>query len=273
MRAWYLLPIVCLALPPAVTVAQYRDDDPLREIDPRYPGARPEGMAPPPRYLIMAPTASTLPKGSFDFTMWIFGNGGVLGGTSIGLTNQFQLGVSYGAESLLGESKPIWNPRVGFQLKLQLLQEQYNLPAVTVGYDDQGYGSWISDYDRYTIKSKGLFGVISKNFYTLRVATGFHGGINLSREDDDGDSSPDLFFGWDIHYNQNVSLLVEYTVGLNDNRPDSPVGKGRGYLNVGVRWEYSDQLVLEADITNLFQNKKAVDRVGRELRIVYMEEF
>ena len=217
--------------------------------------------------------SSTLPKGHFDIDMWVFGNGGVLVGTNLGFTARFQLGVSYGAESFLGEGEPVWNDRVSFALKLQLLQETLKIPAITVGYEDQGYGPYLSTPDRYTIKSKGLYAVITKNFYTLSVATGFHGGINYSFETDDDEKGPDIFFGWDIHFHQELSFLLEYTAGLNDNQPGSPVGKGRGYVNVGVRWEYSRQLGLDFILTNLLQNRKDVERIGRELRIVYLQEF
>jgi hypothetical protein len=265
---------ILLLAPFGSTRAQYRDDaDDSRQIDARYPGARPESLAPAPRMLVHTPTASTLAKGDFDVSVLVFGDGGVLAGTSIGLSNRFQLGVIYGAESLLGESSPTWNPRVGFRMKLQLFDEKFKLPAMAVGYDDQGYGAYIETTNRYTIKSKGLYAVISKNFYTLSVATGFHGGINKSFEEDDLDKDPDIFFGWDFHYNHDVSLLVDYSVALNDNAKLSPVGKGRGYLNLGIRWEYSKNLILEAQITNLMKNKKGVDYMGREFRMVYLEQF
>lgn len=264
-----------ITAPTATALGQYQDDRDIRDrrVDPRYPGAREEQMLAAPEHLIDNPTAGTLKKGYFDVTLRVFGNGGVLTGTDIGLSNRFQVGINYGAESLLGENDPIWNPRIGFQVKLQLMQERWSMPAIALGFIDQGYGAYIDDYDRYTIKSKGFYGVISKNFYTLNVATGFHGGINRSLEDNDGGDSPDLFFGWDFHYNQDVSILLEYTAALNDRKADSPVGKGRGYLNLGVRWEFVRQLVMEVDLTDLLGNKKGTDQFGREIRIVYVEAF
>ena len=272
IRTCLVLCILCVLTWSLPAWSQYHEDEP-RDIDSRYPGARPSDFAPPPRYLITAPTASTLPRGHFDITLWDFGDGGVLGATSIGLANRFLIGVSYGAESFLGASDPVWNDRVGFQLKLQLLEEKYKVPAIAVGYDDQGYGPWIDSVSRYVIKSKGAYAVISKNFYTLNIATGFHGGVNYSFEDGDGEQGPDAFLGWDIHYNHEISLLVEYTLGLNDNESGSPVGKGRGFLNMAIRWEYSRQLVLEFILSNLTQNIKNVDNIGRQVRIVYLQEF
>jgi hypothetical protein len=258
------------ALGPTMTYAQYGGDS--DKVDARYPGAR-ENYSPPPRYLIHNPTASPLPKGYFDAYVWVSGHGGLLGGTSMGFTNRLLVGVSYGAEGFLGTSDPIWNDRVCFQIKLNLLPESLKMPAITLGYDDQGYGPFIPEFSRYTIKSKGVYGVITKNFYTLSIATGFHGGVNYSFETDDGEKEPDVFFGWDFHYNQEWSVLLEYSLGLNDNQPGSPVGKGRGYLNGGLRWEFSKSLVMEGILTDLTRNRKDVEQIGRELRIVYLQEF
>lgn len=271
----WALCVVSLCCPLAGAQAQQRttDAERRRQFESRYPGARSDSPLEVPNHLIDIPTAGALPKGYFDVTLRIFGEGGALLGTNIGLSSRFQVGVSYGGESLMGEREAIWNPRVGFGLKLQLVQERWNLPAIALGYIDQGYGAYLDEPNRYTIKSKGFYGAISKNFYTLNVVTGFHAGVNKSLEDDDGDDSPDLFFGWDFHYNQDVSLMLEYTAGLNDNATGSPVGRGRGYLNAGVRWEFARQLVMEADLTNLLQNKKTADQIGRELRIVYVDSF
>lgn len=270
IRRWAVCAL--LAASPSIVRAQYGSDSDSKNVDPRYPGAK-EEHGPPTRYLVHMPTASTLPKGHFDAYAWVSGNGGLLVGTSMGFTNRFLVGVSYGAESFLGTSPPIWNERVSFQVKLQLLPETLKFPAITLGYDDQGHGPYIADFDRYTIKSKGVYGVITKNFYTLSVATGFHAGVNYSFETQDGDKEPDVFLGWDFSYNQEWALLLEYNLGLNDDQPGSPVGKGRGYLNLGLRWEYAKELVMEAILTDLTQNRKDVEQIGRELRIVYLQEF
>jgi hypothetical protein len=86
----------------------------------------------PVRQLIDLPTAATLPRATFDGEMRMYSNGGMLVGTNIGLTNQLQIGISYGAEGIISESKPTWNPRVEFLVKLQVIAETYALPAIAV---------------------------------------------------------------------------------------------------------------------------------------------
>jgi len=73
------------------------------------------------RSLVGCPTAFTLPRASFDFDIHTFPNGGVQGAVHIGLLDQFMIGLSYGAEKILGETKAQGNPRMEVSVKLRLL--------------------------------------------------------------------------------------------------------------------------------------------------------
>jgi outer membrane receptor protein involved in Fe transport len=50
-----------------------------------------------------------------------------------------------------------------------------------------------------------------------------------------------------------VSVVAEYDFGLNDD--ESKVGRGRGYLNAGVRWSIGKGLTLGFDFRNLTNNR------------------
>jgi len=60
-----------------------------------------------PRTLIECPTAGLLPRGSFDFDVRIFPNGGMLSGVSIGLMNRLLIGFSFGGEQIIGDGSVI----------------------------------------------------------------------------------------------------------------------------------------------------------------------
>ena len=230
----------------------------------------------PLRWLIDVPTAGTLPRGSFDAEMRVFNQGGVLLGTDVGLSNRLQLGLSYGAEGIIAQGNPVWNPRVEFQVKLQVITEDVSLPAVAVGFSSQGFGRWIDSLDRYEIKSRGFFAVASKgylgpggNFYT-----GVHGGINYSMESDvDNDETANFFFGFDAKLPNDFAILADYDMALNDDRDTLALGKGWGYLNVGFRWLFMERMMIEADVKNILMNREGVKSLGRELRILYLEYF
>lgn len=229
----------------------------------------------PPRQLIDCPTAGTLPRASFDVHVRDFSGGGLLTSINIGLHNKFSLGISYGGTGVLGQSKPTWQDHPEFEVKYQIIPETYAIPAFTLGFASQGYGPYLKELDRYTYKSRGFYMVISKAYQTYEWATGFHGGINYSLEHTgDHDSSPNFFFGFDMSVNHNVAFMAEYDLALNDDKKlDGIGGKGRGYFNFGLRWIFYERLELGIDLKNLFDNRRDVNDISRELRISYYEFF
>ena len=62
------------------------------------------------------------------------------------------------------------------------------MPAVAFGFDSQGYGFYDASAERYQIKSKGFYTVLSKSFWLLGPL-GVHGGAHYSLEDDDDGSA------------------------------------------------------------------------------------
>ncbi len=225
------------------------------------------------RKLIDSPTANMLPRGSFDFDLRVYPQGGLFGAVDIGLTNRFMLGVSYGAANLFGEGGVNWNKRVEFMAKYKVVKESYGLPAISLGFDTQGAGAFDDSLRRYTIKSKGFYAVLSKGYLSGATPLDFHIGANYSLENKDGDKSPSFFAGIELRFRHDLAWVVEYDLALNDNKSSSPYGKGRGYLNTGLRWIFSDRLNLEIDLKNLLVNRKNAKSFSRELRIIYLEYF
>jgi len=241
-----------------------------------------------PTVLIDCPTAGTLRRATFDIVMRTYPNGGVLAGTNIGLSNRFTIGLSYGSEGIIAEEPPNWNPRVEFNVKLSLVDESLLLPAASIGFCSQGFGSYVkqgpdttyeSDKGRYSFKSKGFYAVASKNYPFYNWQVGLHGGINYSMEQVD-DKNMDFFIGLDSRLNRDVGIVAEYDFGLNDDA-DNSLGGGRGYLNAAIQWLYSDNLVLEVLLKNLTNNRsknqnsegKGIEDIWRGFRVTYIESF
>lgn len=232
----------------------------------------------PPRFLVDAPTAGTLPRGSFTIDMRVYDNGGFLAATAVGLSSRFMVGISYGVEGLISEGDTHENPRIEFHVKLRLIDESRLLPAFAIGFNSQGYGAFRDDLDRYTYKSKGFYGVISRSFIFEDVTMGSHAGINYSLENDvDEDKEPTVFVGFDARFRYNIGFFAEYDLALNDDRSSVGYAKGRGYLNLGLSWNYTENLQLEFILRNLLQNRHEREgedlTIGRELRLTYIEFF
>lgn len=230
----------------------------------------------PPRSLVDLPTAGTLPRGYFNIGLRLYDQGGALGYTDIGLSSRFQLGISYGGNSIVSSNDPNWNPRIGFNLKLRIVDELEFFPAIAVGYTDQGYGFYSTDFDRYRFKSRGFYAVTSRSFYFYKWTSGWHFGLNYSNESDkDGDKDLNLYAGFDATFNYNLALLLEYDFGLNDNRSKFPEisGKGRGYLNMSVKWLFAEDLELEIIFKDLLINRRESESFTRGVRMMYIDRF
>ena len=242
----------------------------------------------PPLNLVSIPTAGTLPRGSFTLESLIIKNGGIVPRLSIGFTDNFTFGVSYGVQNLIGDAKPSINkttPEV--QIKYRVFDESEKMPALVYGLDTQGRGIFhgidsiksIKDstitLNRYDQKAWGMYIVFSKN-WNLLGNLGMHAGISKSiSENDDGDNDPNVFFGFDKELNRSFSFLVEYDAALNDDDHtlnDITFGKGKGYLNAGIRWAISSNLMLEINFNNINQNTEA-EYTNREIKIMYSESF
>ena len=63
----------------------------------------------PPLNLVSIPTAGTLPRGSFTLESLIIKDGGIVPRLSVGFTDNFSFGVSYGVQHLIGDTKPTLN--------------------------------------------------------------------------------------------------------------------------------------------------------------------
>ena len=250
----------------------------------------------PPLNLVSIPTAGTLPRGSFTLESLIIKNGGIVPRLSVGFTDNFTIGVSYGVQNLIGDTKPSINkttPEV--QIKYRIFDESEKMPALVYGLDTQGRGEFhIQDsilsisgksdstrtLNRYDQKAWGMYIVFSKN-WNLMGNLGMHAGISKSlSENDDGDKDINVFFGFDKELNRSFSLLVEYDAALNDNLTEDDYGaiknitfgRGKGYLNAGVRWAISSNLMLEVNFNDINQNTEA-EYTNREIKVMYSESF
>lgn len=222
------------------------------------------------RQLIDLPTAGTLERGSYDIQTRMFGDGGLLGGISVGVTPQFMFGLSWGGTKIIGEGDVDWHPNPGIQARIRLLDEDFALPAITLGFDSQGYGAYVDEFDRYVTKSRGFFAVASKN-YAILFNLGLHGGLNYSLEDGDGDQELNIFIGADLSLNREFRAIIEYDLANNDNENETVFGDDGGYVNTALQWVFSDQLFLQFNLKNILENGSR--EVTREFKISYFEYF
>ncbi len=251
--------------------------------------------------LIDCPTAGCLKKGQYDFELHVFPEGGVLFGFAVGLFDRFTMGASYGGVGIIGAEPVDWNEQPGVLLKYRLFEESFMMPAIVLGFSNQGRGTWVEetsqfrevDYEgdryadkatsqfrdveyvggRYTFKAKGLFAVAGKNFEIVKLGTfGFHAGLTYNSIEDDDDGNLSAFLGFDKSFNEELTLLMEYDLATNDNGEFS-IGKDRGYWHTALRWTFAKKLALELLLKDILKNDKFATDPSREIRIMYTETF
>jgi hypothetical protein len=203
----------------------------------------------------------------------------------IGILDYLTVGVSYGGADVFGTGEPTMNPRPGFQAKFRITNGGPILPALSVGYDDQGHGKYYDfnprypgqnvDYDRYQFKAKGFYLVFSQEIEVLG-ALGLHLGASYNVIEDKDDDGVDAFGSLEKTLGPYLVLLGAYSMGLNDDAPDS-LGSGYGYLDAGVRWRVTENFNVEFRFTNLLENQ--LDALGEEggyarrLDLLYVGSF
>jgi hypothetical protein len=222
------------------------------------------------RYLVDAPTAGMLTKNDWGVEMNFFQNGGVLTSVSLGLFRWATVGVSFGGTNIVGTGDVKWNKLPGVQLRFRVVEENVRLPALVLGFDSQGKESYIDSAERYTVKSPGVFVAVSKN-YSLLGYLSFHGGVNYSLEQKDGDKDLNAFVGIEKTIGSVISVVVEYNAGLNDNNSVISTNKS-GFLNAGVKLAVDENFTVELYLRNLLKdNKFSVD--SRAIKIEYVGAF
>lgn len=182
----------------------------------------------------------------------------------IGILDYLTVGVSYGGTDVFGTATPTMNPRPGFQGKFRITNGGPILPAISVGYDDQGHGKYYDfsprypgqnvNYDRYQFKAKGFYLVLSQEIEVLG-ALGLHLGASYNVIEDEDDGGVDVFGSLEKTLGPHLALLGAYSLGLNDDDPDNSLGSGYGYLDAGVRWRVTEDFNLEFRFTNLLENQ------------------
>jgi hypothetical protein len=232
------------------------------------------------RQLVNTPTAGVLGRGQYEVGMRMFANGGVLANINVGMTSRFMIGISFGGENFIGSGKVTFNPQPGVDVRYRIIEESMAAPAVTIGFDNQGFGPYLkrvkatdttaTTVNRYAQKARGLFAAASKN-YAFMGNIGFHGGFNWDlTEKKDKDTQLNFFAGVDKSINEELSIVGEYDRALNDNR--NIVGHKRGYLNIGAKLNFH-KVFVEFLMTDLLNNSKEIGRYSRELKLSFVNSF
>jgi len=223
------------------------------------------------RYLIDMSTAGVLERGVVGVTTEILPEGVLIAVIEAGVFENVSIGISYGGANLIGSGNVDWYNWPGVAFRARVINETTLIPAITLGFDSQGKGTYDEDINRYSIKSPGFFGAVSKNFDFLGYMS-LHGTVNYSLEGNDGDNFVDLRTGIEKTLGSSFSLLVEYDFAFNDNNTD--FASGKGYLNTGIRWSPGQGFTIGFDLRDLLSNKfPSKNAADRSLKVEFIKNI
>ncbi len=234
-------------------------------------------------YVIREPAAWTRPSGNFSLQM---GMEPLFVRAELGILDYLLAGISYGGVNLLGYDEPEPYPRPYFQVRFRITNGGMFLPAISLGYDDQGQGRFIEeerinslgrDWNRFQIKAKGFY-VVASQEYEMWGPLGIHLGMNYNAiENNDNDKHPNVFAALEKGLGQHIMIVASYDAAINDNGDES-FGDGLGFLNAGIRWRVVPQFNFEFYLMNILENQN--DRLpgdegsmSRMLMVTYKGSF
>ncbi|MCH8325872.1 MAG: YjbH domain-containing protein [Bacteroidetes bacterium] len=225
------------------------------------------------RSLIDMPTAGILEKGFVGVTTDIMPNGVIIEKLEVGVYDNISFGISYGGSNIIGTGKINWYNYPGINFRARIINESNTFPAISVGFDSQGKGTYSDLSSRYEIKSPGFYAAVSKNFSFIGFLS-LHGTVNYSLETNDGDNFTNISLGFEKTIGAKLSLIGEYNFALNDNNIASDFGNGNGYLNIGLKFGIGKGLTFEFDLRDLLNNKKLnPSPADRAIKIEYIKSI
>jgi len=202
-------------------------------------------------YYLDAPAPVSLKHAEYMVSGRLHSNGGLIARAAVGLFDRLTLGLSYGADVILGHGPPQFTQPVGVQIRVLGLNEGSWYPSVLGGFETQGYDGW-ADSKRFRTLPQGAYLVLGKTFWSTRtelsVGANYLPGVN---QPFDGHIAVRefVFPEWD--------LLLEYDLGANDGviktaHPGFPVG----LLNFGIAAVVGGNLNLKLGLRDILGSRR-----------------
>jgi hypothetical protein len=220
-----------------------------------------------PVRLVDFPTAYGLPRGMYSMGIRAVPAGGVIAGLAVGVTDYLLVGVSYGAGNVVGSGEPDWDDRIEFDVKLAFAEEATAIPSMAVGFDSRGYGRQLENGE-YEKSSPGFYISAAK---TMPFSEYYRLHVGLSRTLDRDRAKPDLVLGGTVRFSQEFTAILEYEWGL-ERDTDEPSGSS-GYLNLGLRWVFADQIEIDLYFRNLVGPSGSPELNSRAIGFVFYDSF
>jgi len=199
---------------------------------------------PKPSSIIDIPTAEVVEYSNYDLNFRMYGAGGVLSKMTFGVFKPINVGISWDVDKLIGLGSTIIDTRPpAILFKARVFEGGLKLPAVSVGYDGQGYGNYNGDTDKYQYREKGVYLSLTREYLVPGLEMSFGG--NIFDFDSDGVYG---FLGATYGIENKVLILSEY-----DNIKKMPENRA----NLGMKLFVTSNVDVAIAGRNLFKGTQS----------------
>jgi len=173
------------------------------------------------------------------------------------------IGLSYSGNNIIGLGTIEFQKYPGISVKFRVTGESKILPAIAIGFSNQGASNYINDINRFEVLSPGVFMVLSKSFNWNLGYIGLHTGLNYSFENNSDERSLNLILGLEQSIAKFASLNMEYNFQFDE--PDNSIYQARGMLNLSSRISVTNGVTFEIQLRDLLNNSKIDETIERQL--------
>lgn len=195
---------------------------------------------PKPSSIIDIPTAEVVEYSNYDLSFRLHGAGGVLSKMTFGVFKPINIGISWDVDKLIGlGSTKIDTRPPAILFKARVFGGGLKLPAISLGYDGQGYGDYNGDTDKYQYREKGVYLTLTREYFVSGLELSSGGNIfDFDRDHVYG------FLGATYGVENKFMILAEY-----DNISKAPSAR----TNLGAKLFITDNVDVELAGRNLFR--------------------
>ncbi|HAM39322.1 MAG TPA: hypothetical protein DCP53_08035 [Elusimicrobia bacterium] len=199
---------------------------------------------PKPAEIIDIPTADVVEYSSYDLSFRLQNTGGILSKMVFGVFAPINIGMSFDIDRLIGSSanKIDTRPPAIF-FKARVFSGGLIIPAVAIGYDGQGYGTYNTSTDKYQFREKGIYVTFTREYFVPGMEATFGGNIyDFEKEGVYG------FVGFKYGIENKILFLSEY-----DNIKTTPENRA----NMGIKLFVTDNVDVTIAGKNLFRGPES----------------
>jgi hypothetical protein len=197
------------------------------------------------RTIIDMPTAGVLQRNTLGINIFAGGGGNVITDVSFAPFTNFNIGLGYSGNRVLGTGNIDWQGIPAIHLRYRIIDETLTIPAILLGLQTLGRDG-VND-KVFLTRSPGLFAGASKQFRWAIGTISLHGGLGYSLDLGFNGNGVNAWIGLEQSLGSSASFMAEFNPNLN-------ASTSKSLLNLSVRWALVPGVTIELQGRDLFGN-------------------